>query len=479
MRDDARGWAKAEMGEADLGDERLRRRVVEVLARIAETPGGRITQVVKSNAELQGAYDLLANAAVTRRALGDSMANACWQRCLDLARGNALTVVVPFDGTAIGVPDHGRTKSFGAVGSYSNGGRGLQVMTALALTTDGTPIGVPAQRFWSRPVLRPRRMRTHWRKTSDKETQQTLELLRDVQKGAAVTCALRLLFVGDRGYDAGPLLTALATSGHDFIIRACRDRRTATEIGERQHRYLRQRIAKSRPLGGYRLHVRAGYGRQERVAIMEVRATRVTLVLRDAYAKKEAILTLSVVQTRERRTTPHGEKPLDWTLLTNVDVTDLAQAIDVVDSYALRWRIEEFHRTWKTGACNVEGSRLHSPERLEKWATLLAAVAARIERMKQLSREMPEQAASIELTTSEIAAIVWLKRKHKKRNELVSDAPTMAEAVKWIAEIGGYTGYGGPPGTITITRGFARISALAEYLRDVNPQPEKAMPAKK
>jgi len=473
MAECARDWAKTELAALDLGDQRLRRRAVDVLARIAQAPGGRITQVFKTNAEHQGAYDLLGNRSVSRGALGEALADACWQRSIELARGAPLTVIVPFDGTAVGVPDHKHTKSFGAVGTYSNGGRGLQVMTALALAPDGTPIGVPAQRYWSRPVERPRRMRTHWRKTAAKETQHTLDLLNDVQRGAALSPCLRLMFVGDRGYDGGPILTALATSGHDFVIRVCRNRRTDAEIGERTPHYLRERIAKSRVLGCYKLHVRGGHKRKERVAIMEVRATRVTLVLHDAYAKKEAFLTVNVVQTRERRTTPKGEKPLDWTLFTNVDVADLGQAIAVVDTYALRWRIEEFHRAWKTGACNVEGSRLHSPERLEKWATLLAAVAARIERMKQLSRESPEQPASIELTPGEIAAVLWFKRKYKKRNEVVSDNPTIAEAVKWIAEMGGYTGYGGPPGTITITRGLDRIAVLADYLGVKKPPRKK------
>ena len=56
--------------------------------------------------------------------------------------------------------------------------------------------------------------------------------------------------------------------------------------------------------------------------------------------------------------------------------------------------------------------------------------------------------------------LLVLKRLDKKRTETVPDAiPTIAQAVRWIADLGGYTGKssGGPPGSITIGRGLERL----------------------
>jgi hypothetical protein len=74
--------------------------------------------------------------------------------------------------------------------------------------------------------------------------------------------------------------------------------------------------------------------------------------------------------------------------------------------------------------------------------------------------------AAEELTCSEIEALVLLKSRRKKKNEQISEHPTIAEATLWIAEMGGYTGKssGGPPGSITIARGLERLGIAAEIV---------------
>jgi len=168
---------------------------------------------------------------------------------------------------------------------------------------------------------------------------------------------------------------------------------------------------------------------------------------------------------REHGTEPPGEKPLDWMLLTNAPIDSIQAIRRVVLGYSTRWRIEEFHKTWKSGACNVEDTQLRSRNALIRWATILSVVATRIERLKRLARTEPERPASDELTPVEIEVLLVLKRRYKKRTETVPDTmPTMGQAVLWMAELGGYTGKssGGPPGSTTIGRGLERLKISAE-----------------
>ena len=153
-------------------------------------------------------------------------------------------------------------------------------------------------------------------------------------------------------------------------------------------------------------------------------------------------------------------------LLTNRPVKTLKSARHVLSTYALRWRIEDFHKTWKSGLCNVEDTQLRSPEAVKKWATMLAAIAMRAERLKHSSRESPDSPATNEFSPNELQALVLLKRKRASRTEVVDDNPTLATAVRWVADLGGYTGKssGGPPGTITIARGLERLLMAAEVL---------------
>ena len=201
---------------------------------------------------------------------------------------------------------------------------------------------------------------------------------------------------------------------------------------------------------------------------MAVRSATVTLQLRHAHKRKRVtLLTLHVVWAREIGPAPRGEQPIDWMLLTNLQVETLEQSLQVIRLYSHRWRIEDFHRTWKSGRCNVETMQLRSTSAATKWATILAAVAARTERLKHLARTRPNEPASVEFTEVEIRALIVLNRDQKKKTETILDAmPTIADATRWIAELGGYTGKssGGPPGSTTISRGLDQVLAAARLL---------------
>src|SRR5450432_3394088 len=68
---------------------------------------------------------------------------------------------------------------------------------------------------------------------------------------------------------------------------------------------------------------------------------------------------------------PAGEDRIEWVLLTNKPSRTLAQAKERVREYAFRWRIDEFHRAWKSGGCNVEQSQLESESALRKRCTTI------------------------------------------------------------------------------------------------------------
>jgi hypothetical protein len=84
---------------------------------------------------------------------------------------------------------------------------------------------------------------------------------------------------------------------------------------------------------------------------------------------------LYAVVVEERGVNSRRGDALDWLLYTNAPVTTEEEALLVVRSYRARWRVEEFHRTWKQGGCNVETAQLRSVEAIVKWATILSSVA--------------------------------------------------------------------------------------------------------
>jgi transposase-like protein/transposase Tn5 family protein len=472
---EARRWALEEFGSIDLGHRSRTTRLVRMVTQVAARPGGKVSAVFTSAAAVEGAYRWLENPAVEVGALVDGLGRACAVRASEHA-----FVYVPVDGSSVTLVDAHQTKDFGLIGPTSKGARGIKVLDAIAVSPEGVPLGVAALEWWCR-APQPRcgkgkKKANASRATKDKETQHWLDALTHTTARFAMSAPeTRCWFQLDREADSWPVLHHLEASGHWFTVRASRNRRLASSTPGHP-KLLRAKLARAPVLGTIEVAVAAGPHRQARVAQLRVRALSVRLELRHPWTKTCRPLTVNAVWARETRTTPRGEKPLDWLLFTNHTVDSFDDACLVVHGYCQRWRIEEFHKTWKSGACKVEDSQLRSSAHAMRWATLLAAVALRIERLKFLSRTDPKLPATIELTRHEIRALVLWKRRSKKRTEpMPSAAPTLADAVLWIAQMGGYTGKssGGPPGSITIGRGLERLRQRAEVLEDLESSGEK------
>ena len=64
--------------------------------------------------------------------------------------------------------------------------------------------------------------------------------------------------------------------------------------------------------------------------------------------KRYPPLRLTLIHAQER-TVPESRKPIDWRLITNLPVKTAADAVEKLDWYAIRWKIEVFHKILKSG----------------------------------------------------------------------------------------------------------------------------------
>lgn len=466
-RADVDVWAREQFADADLGDARRSARLTRMVARAAERPAGRLSEVYAAK-ELDAAYDFVENDGVSVADLEAVVGRATARLC-------SAHVLVAVDGSSLSLTPRktGIEKGFGRIGNIKSAWRGLQVNTALAMTESGTPIGLLAQTYWARPEKEARSAKEKKRdnrrkKPHEKETARWLETI-DRSVARLNVVGAKGWFQLDREADAWPTLCALDASGHRFTVRSAWDRMIAAG-GEKQ--YLRARIASTPAVGHYDVDVPERAARAARSARMVIHAGQLTLLLRERKNRtKPRPLTVNIVSAREESETPTGVKPLHWILITNAPIATVADARRVIAGYTTRWRIEEFHRTWKTGSCDVESTQLRGRDPVIRWATILGVVAARVERIKRLSRAEPERPATDELSNVEIRVLLALKRRIKKRTEDVPEAvPTMALAARWLADLGGYTGpsSGGPPGATTIRRGLERVLHGVEAVLALN-----------
>jgi hypothetical protein len=453
----SREWAREVFGAAALGDARWTQRLVRLAEASAERPGGKVTHVCRTSGERQGAYDLLNSPRFGAGAIHSAVVRSTALRC-----AAEEIAFVAIDGTSLSLTDRAGQKDFGSIGARHMGVRGLKFLNAYALGLDGTPLGLLQQICWRRPVDPDVEM-----EDASKESAHWVDA---VERASLVLsgAGARGWFQLDREGDSSLLLQALSGSGHLFTVRSSHSSRRV--VGGSDRKRLRHYANGGKLRYTTELRVQGNAGRRRRLAKLEVLTNTVVLDLVEPASGKRAALPVNVVDVREVGTTPRGEAPVHWRLLTNHPVTTLRDVQLVVFGYQQRWRVEELHKTWKSGACSVEETQLRSMEAVLKWATIMAATATRIERLKHLHRNEPERAAADELTSWEIKAAVILRKKYKKRTDpMPTDKPTLGEIVSWIADLGGYTGKssGGPPGSIVIRRGLEMIAPLAAGLEQL------------
>lgn len=445
-------WARAEFGSANLGNKLRTERLVAMASRAAERPAGKLTAVFENGAEREAAYRFVENVHVSYR----DVARGAWMATVDRA-GTEDVVCIAVDGSSITLTDRVGSKNHGRMSNVKDKARGAQVMTALAMNQSGVPIGVASQCWWYRPdkpVSTPAKKRTVW----EKESRYWLDVIRlSEEQFVNAASSARRWYQCDAGADFRELLRQAADSDQWYTIRAAQDRLTADGDGE--HLWA---AVEATPLSGtFDLEVPAGRSRKARTALIEVRFQRVSIRPRHALKGTRAPFELWAVHAREQGTTPAEEAPIEWMLLTNHAVHSFCDAQVVIRRYGLRWRVEEFHKTWKS-VCRIEESQLEQSA-FQVWAAILASVAVRAERLKRLARETPAAPAAEFFSAAELEALVLLRQP----KALDAERPIeLGQAVRWLADIGGYTGNSrsGPPGSIVLGRGLARLEPAAMVL---------------
>ena len=99
----------------------------------------------------------------------------------------------------------------------------------------------------------------------------------------------------------------------------------------------------------------------------------------------------------EERGTPKNRKKIDWKLITDLPVRSRADAIEKLGWYALRWKIEVFHKILKSG-CKAEESKLRTAQRLTNLIALFCILSWRVFWMTMLNRSTPDAPPTLALT---------------------------------------------------------------------------------
>lgn len=450
----SKNWAVNEFGSAPLGDRRLVKRLISLATDFAEHPTAPIPQACGEWRKTKGAYRFLDNDSVEPQALLAAHARAT------LERMQAHRVVLcPQDTTSLNYSSHPRTRQLGPIGNNRDKTLGLFVHSTLALTPEGEPLGLLHLKSWARS------QRTFGRSSQarnraalqDKESYKWMESFEACRQAAVQSPQTLLVSLADREGDLYELFAAALAPNQParahVLVRAQHNRQVL-----HPQQYLWDLLG-ARPLAGHFLvQVPRKEGQPKRRTRMEIRF--VPLILLPPCLKEgQEPLSLWGVEAREEQPPPGGE-PICWRLLTTLAVENLASAIQMVGWYAQRWQIEVLHKVLKSG-CRVERRQLESAARLKRVLTLDLIVAWRIMALDEAARHTPQREASHWLRACEWQALCCYMN---RTSHPPATAPTIRQAVLWIARLGGFLGRksDGEPGPIVLWRGLQQLQAITQ-----------------
>lgn len=464
-------FGQQHFGRAVLGDRRRTRSLVDLADRFARHPEGSLPAKCQDPNTLRRCYDLMNTPEVTHA----RVLEAHRQRTLDLICEQRGVVLQIHDTTELDFSKH--YKLHDQLGQIGNGfGRGYLCHNSLAVRAHSRAVlGLIEQRLHVRAAVPPGETRAQRR---ERQTRESLLWLKSVdgieeamlayrrgQKIAELPTGLLCVDVCDRGADTFEFLCHEHTLRRHYVIRSQHDRRCCrghAEGGEETtlHELLRTLPKRSRRT----ITVGGRDGEPKRKAVVAVAWCAVRLFPPQDCRGHCHKGPLDVWALRVREIAPpKGVEPVEWFLLSSLEVTSVAEAWERVDWYCCRWMVEEFHKAQKTG-CDIEGPQFTTAEALQPMIALQSVVAILLLNLREMSRDE----ASASQPATELVDVEYVEVLSGWRYGALR-ALTVREFFQALARLGGHQGRrgDGPPGWLVLWRGWSALQMMVTGARAI------------
>ena len=441
----ARTWAEVNFAAAELGDKRRTDRLVDTAAGLAHRPEGSLPAHFAWN-PLRAVYRLCNRPEVTQ----DAVTATHFARTRALMEQADSAVLVLHDTTELNFTSHYALQGTGPVGDGQ--GRGFLQHNSLALAADTHKVlGLAFQQTVTRTPAPAAESHTA-RQRRDRESRLWERGIRGVGPAPAAACWID---VADRGADSFEAMKAALDLGHQFLFRACKDRRIVTGATAEGATHLLKPWARSLPSqAAGEVTIPGQGGRPERTARVAMAAAQAWFPvpkLVHGVHRDWGPIRVWVVRVWEPHPPVDVDEPLEWILLSSLPAADVEQLQRHRDRYARRPLIEEFHQVEKSG-CGEEDLRFRTAEALLPMLGVLAIVAVRVLQLRWWGREGGEAPAASASTADERQALKSLGQRIR----------TAQDFVRAVAGLGGFLGRkgDGEPGWQTLWRGYRRLQDI-------------------
>lgn len=434
-------WVRNQFKGVNLPDLRLVNRLDQIACRMMAKPCWSIPKQNKKWKDIKAAYRFFDSNKVRFSKLVKPHINQTKKKVAKMKQILAIQ-----DTSFISYTHHDSVEGLSDIGG-EKGSKGLILHTTLAVDPNKNHpevIGVLDQYIHHRAKKVPKdetclEMQNRWKESKIwEEASQRINLKNS---------KTQIIEVMDREADVFDIINNCLSLKHDFVIRAKNNRLLDEATDEK----LFDLIHNLKPSGMIKLKLRKRLHQIPRNATLNVAFS--TIKIKGPKSRKNELIKCNVVYVIEKDP-PENQEPLEWILLTSVEVNSFKDACQIIEWYKCRWIIEEYHKAIKSG-CKVEEKQLKTGERLENFLGVANIVALRIMKLRDFARNMPEISAKKVIEPFKVNILM-------KYNDIKKDDITIYEYYREVAKIGGFIGRksDGEPGWQTLWKGETELSTL-------------------
>ena len=440
-----------------FGDKRLQKRAILLTRDLFLKTVHSIRQISSDYASQRGSYRFLRNSKTTEQ----SITNEITQQCFSSVKGRAVVCIQ--DTTEVNLYHHkNRIQLDDSIGNITSSEYGLGFFIHPSFVVDaqcGFPIGFSDIKIWNRSTERVTKYDREYKKLPIQEKESYKWIDSSIKSKEVLSEATTVIIVQDREGDIYEQFALVPDKKTHLLIRSKADRVLADGIK------LFAKLSACEVSGTFSLDIPGDKRKKQtkRTAILEVRFCPVQLKRPDS-ASKYITNKIELYAIEAKEINAKSGQAIIWRILTTLSITNLEQALCVIEWYSWRWIIEEIFRILKQEGYNIEASELESAKSIKKLSLLMLTTIIKLLQMR-FCYSIPEGETleSIMCFTEhqqeclEQQCILLEGKTEKLKNPY--PIKTLARATWVIARLGGWKGYKSerPPGITTLWIGLRRF----------------------
>jgi hypothetical protein len=454
---EAKIWAQKNFGSVQLYDRRRTQRLINIASQFAAGKGQSLSRLFDSWYDTKALYNLVNLEIMTPDTIQKTHYELTYENIIN-SSGDVLAIE---DSSEFEWSDHEPIEGLGPIGSGRPWDQGFILHSTLALevlpnASKGTYnlnlLGLVNQEYY---VRSPKEKKRKKRSFNDQPLETDLWRKLLTKKSIPPEASNRVFRVCDRNADIYEVITETQNYGCNYIIRVSHDRKVLGDdsndtIG------LFKNMREMPSIGQTSIILRGRKGIKKRTIELDVKWKKVQL--RAPSRPGVGIGKLPPLESCVIHVfgiDPETKESIEWFLYTGEEISDLETAIKIVQYYAIRWVIEDYHKALKTGM-KAEEMQLKSGQALMATIAIMSVVALRLIDLRERLRIDPESPADESgFSDFELKVLSAFFQKTIK---------TVYDVAMAIGRLGGHKNRknDGMPGMLTLWEGLRRFLLIVE-----------------